>query len=422
MASSPEPYSARELYIQWLTTKDKLDLDNERICATMISLNKPAFELAALLQKKFELDQILEYYDLNELLEKELEKIISPLIIQCSTNTEWENVKIKIPSVTEKIDTYKDLKPPNITVYNGPDIPDNPWNSMSLSQRCDFMMMNKSHQNIEIFATIFDCIVNERWVKFAAGYAINDDLNCIRADTTTLNEFVTRNFSGIIYINIPNVFQLLQAISTLKPQITVIWKLASKCINITKLFNTLNENNIAEDSLQLFYIACSIGLPLHKIFTPWQFLHQWVKEGWFNLNTSEELTLLSLRRRLKPLLKKIGTDVHWSQCIELYRKEYNSFLTSLDHYEIYANTANDVDIEEYFFNHIYSYPTPDEWTMLLIRLNELSSVLNVRIGNRVNTGGGGGGDGDNVKAGAGGGGASKKGGGGFLNSIFGGGR
>ena len=134
---------------------------------------------------------------------------------------------MKIPSVAEKIDTYKGLEPPGITFYNVPLPNGEPWDSMSLSQKCDFMMMNKSQTNIEIVATIFDCIVNERWVKFAADYAINDDLTCIRADTsTTLDDFTTTNLDGIIYINSPSVSDFLAAIERLGPTKTIIWKLA----------------------------------------------------------------------------------------------------------------------------------------------------------------------------------------------------
>jgi len=69
----------------------------------------------------------------------------------------------------------------------------------------------------------------------------------------------------------------------------------------------------------------------------------------------------------------LGTDVHWSQCIDWYRKEYNIFTLSLDNYEQYSDVDN-VDIEKYFFEHIYSYPKPGEWTGLLIRLREIFQI------------------------------------------------
>ena len=43
-----EPYSTRELYIEWLTSQNDISLDDDRMYATMTSLNKPAFEMVAL--------------------------------------------------------------------------------------------------------------------------------------------------------------------------------------------------------------------------------------------------------------------------------------------------------------------------------------------------------------------------------------
>lgn len=378
-----EPYSARELYMEWRAAIPKLDLDNDRILATMMSLNKPAFELAALLKKDFQLDEVLAGYETNDLLDEDLEKIISPLIIQCSLNsgdnaTAWEDVKMKIPTVAEKIDTYKDLEPPNITFYNVPLPNGEPWDSMSLSQKCDFMMMNKSCPNIELLANTLKCTVNPSWIKMAAMYAIGDDLDCIRVNKDGNRllwpVFINSNLIGVIYIYSSNVSQLLTAIqSKLSPDCTIIWRLreGGPCINLSKLYSILD--SLVENVMEFLCIACSIGLPLHRIFTSWQFLNQWVEENWYTVRTSEELALLSLRRRLKPLLKKLGTDVHWSQCIDWYRKEYNIFTLSLDNYEQYSDVDN-VDIEKYFFEHIYSYPKPGEWTGLLIRLREIFQI------------------------------------------------
>ena len=49
------PYTARELYKLWRDSDDNIDddsddnIDDDRILSTLLSLNKPAFEMAALL-------------------------------------------------------------------------------------------------------------------------------------------------------------------------------------------------------------------------------------------------------------------------------------------------------------------------------------------------------------------------------------
>lgn len=386
-----EPYSTRELYIEWLTSQNDISLDDDRMYATMTSLNKPAFEMVALLHTGFNLHKVLnDFYDNSDFTDEDVEKIITILVIRCSTSSddEWSEIKSMLPTISEKIDTYKNLEPVTITTYtgdrfwddNGPKLKDNQtllWNSISLSQKCDFMMMNKSCPNIELLANTLKCTVNPRWIKMAAMHAIDDDLDCIRVNKggnrLLWSDFITSNLNGVIYICSSNVSQLLTAITKLSPYCTIIWRLreGGPCINLSKLCSILGP--LVENVMEFLCIACSIGLPLHRIFTSWQFLNQWVEENWYTVRTSEELALLSLRRRLKPLLKKLGTDVHWSQCIDWYRKEYNIFTLSLDNYEQYSDVDN-VDIEKYFFEHIYSYPKPGEWTGLLIRLREIFQI------------------------------------------------
>jgi len=386
-----EPYSTRELYIEWLTSQNDISLDDDRMYATMTSLNKPAFEMVALLHTGFNLHKVLnDFYDNSDFTDEDVEKIITILVIRCSTSSddEWSEIKSMLPTISEKIDTYKNLEPVTITTYTGdrfwddkgPKLKDNQtllWNSISLSQKCDFMMMNKSCPNIELLATTLKCTVNPRWIKMAANHAINDDLDCLRVNKgrnqLLWSDFITSDLDGVIYIYSSNVSWLLTTIAKLSSECTIIWRLreGGPCINLSKLCSILGP--LVENVMEFLCIACSIGLPLHRIFTSWQFLNQWVEENWYTVRTSEELALLSLRRRLKPLLKKLGTDVHWSQCIDWYRKEYNIFTLSLDNYEQYSDVDN-VDIEKYFFEHIYSYPKPGEWTGLLIRLREIFQI------------------------------------------------
>jgi len=375
------PYTARELYLMWLT-EDTVVLKDGRILSTILSLNKPALEMAALIDglnvadgtrgdNLFNLDTVTVNYNFD-LDDDEIKQIISPLVIRCSEDdTDWDNVKMRFPCIAEKIDTNKNLNMPNIAAFN-PNltvtkrvIMSNP--NLSLSQQCDFMMMNKSISNIELLSKTLQCVVKKKWVKFAAVFTINDQLRCVRAQPLT-----SYNDNGVIYISDNNVYRFLYFLNILSPAKTIIWQFepGGICINMTKLFRVLFDE-ITKSPIQFFCVSCSIGLPLHKIFTSWQFLHQWVNENWSSVNTSEELVLLSLRRRLKPLLKKLGTDVHWSKCIELYRKEYQTFMTTL------VKEGDLVDIDNYFFQHIYSYPEPDEWTTLigrLINIQELNDI------------------------------------------------
>ena len=69
-----EPYSSRELYIEWLTSQNDILLDDERMYATMASLNKPAFEMAALLHKNFNLYTVLNGFMMIVILQMKMSK------------------------------------------------------------------------------------------------------------------------------------------------------------------------------------------------------------------------------------------------------------------------------------------------------------------------------------------------------------
>ena len=261
----------------------------------------------------------------------------------------------------------------NITSANNPFSKTGIWDNITLSQKCDFMMMNKSVTNIELLVNTLGCHVKSNWVKMSASFTVNDDLQCAFANILRWEDFIESKDEEVFYIRNPNVCQLLSAFTKITDNNIIIWKLKDVYIHLNKLYSMLGQ--FATDRIKFFCIICSIGLPLHKTFTSWQILNQWVGENWHSVNTSEELALLSLRKRLKPLLKKLGTDVHWSQCIDWYRKEYDIFTSSLDNYEQYTTSVN---IETYFFEHLYSYPSPDEWTGLLLRLRELLNIGQIK--------------------------------------------
>ena len=84
-----QPYTARELYMLWRNSSGTYKIDDKRIFNTLLSVNKPAFEMAALLSlvdpvesdRFFGLVDATQNYD-NDLDDFDLEYMLSPLMIR----------------------------------------------------------------------------------------------------------------------------------------------------------------------------------------------------------------------------------------------------------------------------------------------------------------------------------------------------
>lgn len=404
-----QPYTARELYMLWRNSSGTYKIDDNRIFNTLLSVNKPAFEMAALLSlvdpvetdRFFGLVDATQNYD-NDLDDSELEYMLSPLVIRCcdADDGEIQTLKTRFPCVAERIDIESQYDKPAVDPC-----------SLALCDDVDEAMSVKSIPSLEMLARISESVVSYDWVRFAANHWY------LESDPNATDDKKVRDTARAVPIAWPDVddqlndqghvhaisndigkfvelFQNLPGDDERGQLRLLTWQFRSDG-PVVLVYSSLQRHttlvrwlrSMSETPCELMCVACSIGLPLHGVFTPWQFLKQWISEGWSRLETTESLVLLSLRRRFAPLLHELGTDVHWTQLLELYRGKYKMF----EQYDYSLLDQQAYDIDAYFFKHVFQYPQPGEWTSLMGRVSQLMDVQFNTVRTATTPGGGGGG-------------------------------
>lgn len=409
------PYTARELYKLWRDSSGGCNINDDRILSTLLSLNKPAFEMAALLSlldptasdRYFGLADATENYD-AELDDSELEYMLSPLVIRCCAADAGDIVTLKtrFPCVAERIDIESQSDRQPVV-------------KQCILEECDDVdeaMYVKSIPNLEMLAHTCESVVSYDWVRYAANHwylesepdatdndkvektararPIDwddvedqlDDKGHVHAISNNIAKFVDVFQTFLTTSNdgptAPDEMHMLTWQFRVGGPVVFVYSSLEKHTTLVRRLCSMSET-----PCELMCVACSIGLPLHGVFTPWQFIKQWVFEQWSRLETTESLVLLSLRRRLAPLLHELGTDIHWTQLLELYREKHKMF----EQYDYSLLDTAAYDIDAYFFKHVYQYPQPGEWSSLMGRVAYLMDVHVSTVRNATTPGGGGGG-------------------------------
>ena len=404
-----QPYTARELYMLWRNSSGTYKIDDNRIFNTLLSVNKPAFEMAALLSlvdpvetdRFFGLVDATQNYD-NDLDDSELEYMLSPLVIRCcdADDGDIQTLKTRFPCVSERIDIESQYDKPTVDPC-----------SLAQCDDVDEAMSVKSIPSLEMLAHICESVVSYDWVRFAANHwylesdpdttddeKVRDTARAVPIAWADVNDQL--NDQGHVHAISNDIEKFVELFQNLpgddeRGQLRMLTWQFRKDDPVVLVYSSLQRHttlvrrlrSMSETPCELMCAACSIGLPLHGMFTPWQFIKQWVTEHWFRLETTESLVLLSLRRRLAPLLHELGTDVHWTQLLELYRGKYKMF----EHYDYSLLDRQAYDIDAYFFKHVYQYPQPGEWTSLMGRVSQLMGVQFNTVRTATTPGGGGGG-------------------------------
>lgn len=404
-----QPYTARELYMLWRNSSGTYKIDDNRIFNTLLSVNKPAFEMAALLSlvdpvetdRFFGLVDATQNYD-NDLDDSELEYMLSPLVIRCcdADDGDIQILKTRFPCVAERIDIESRYDKPAVDPC-----------SLAQCDDVDEAMSVKSIPSLEMLAHICESVVSYDWVRFAANHWY------LESDPDTMDDKKVRDTAravpmawtdvggqledqGHVHAISNDIGKFVELFQNLpgddeRGQLRMLTWQFRKDGPVVLVYSSLQRHttlvcrlrSMSETPCELMCVACSIGLPLHGVFTPWQFLKQWVSEHWSRLETTESLVLLSLRRRFAPLLHELGTDVHWTQLLELYRGKYKMF----EQYDYSLLDEQSYDIDAYFFKHVYQYPLPGEWTSLMGRVSQLMGVQFNTVRTATTPGAGGGG-------------------------------
>lgn len=116
------------------------------------------------------------------------------------------------------------------------------------------------------------------------------------------------------------------------------------------------------ESLSLTMLACAIGVPLRKMYTPAHFMSKWKSFRFFNVNR-ENVIRTMLRGQLGSE-QVVGNET--AQLLLHYQTNQELFTVGLDN----LNTTQQ-SVTTFFYNQWYSYPTRQELSTIIIRLNAI---------------------------------------------------
>tara|TARA_B110000091_G_scaffold130897_1_gene140335 strand:- start:6682 stop:7833 length:1152 start_codon:yes stop_codon:yes gene_type:complete len=123
-----------------------------------------------------------------------------------------------------------------------------------------------------------------------------------------------------------------------------------------------NATSLVGESLSLTMLACAIGVPVRRMYTPANFMSKWKSFRFFNVNR-ENVIRTMLRGQLNSE-QVVGNET--AQLLLNYQVNQELFTVGLDN----LNTTQQT-VTTYFYNQWYSYPTMQELSTIIIRLNAI---------------------------------------------------
>ena len=121
-------------------------------------------------------------------------------------------------------------------------------------------------------------------------------------------------------------------------------------------------------SIAIMFIG-SIGLPLHELFKPRDYIQRFQK-GRFKFLNSDNIVKSTLRKFIK--IKKISPDIEAAQLLQQYSNDEQLFETIIP-----ASS-----VEQYLFKHWYSYPKHNELQNILVIAQQLLDLWRTGKQNR----------------------------------------
>jgi len=121
-------------------------------------------------------------------------------------------------------------------------------------------------------------------------------------------------------------------------------------------------------SIAIMFIG-SIGLPLHELFKPRDYIQRFQK-GRFKFLNSDNIVKSTLRKFIK--IKKISPDIEAAQLLQQYSNDEQLFETIIP-----ASS-----VEQYLFKHWYSYPKHNELQNILVIAQQLLDLWRTGQQNR----------------------------------------
>jgi len=227
---------------------------------------------------------------------------------------------------------------------------------------CDTSIVGKSKGRIKCIANTLQVNVPIQWVRMFASKVIGTDQpQFYKTQRETDSHIHVISGSILNFLSWVDKAEQSYEPSSGVPKniITFAWDEGpDPAIHIQNLNKKIRERfQGVSVSVAIMFLA-SIGLPLHELFKPNDYI-QTFQKGRFKCLNKDNIVKSTLRKFIK--IKKISPDIESTQLLQQYSTNKGLF-----------NTIMPVSsVQQYLFKHWYSYPTPDELQNILVTAQQL---------------------------------------------------
>lgn len=222
----------------------------------------------------------------------------------------------------------------------------------------DMRMAQRSRPRIDAFIKNIDQQVSMDWV-----HAWASTVTPTPNTAEVLNKFQTLRGSSthehIVSNSVTDFVCVLHRAAFDPPQkiTTFSWTHDSKhAVHLQKLGKQLKiifDENTVIGGIRAMAIVCSIGLPLHELFKPSDFMEK-MKSYRFKKLSMNALVKVSLRDLVT--IDKINNEVEANQLLKAYEQKEEFFAK----HDYVAKDASQATLDMFVFKNWYSYPTKAE--------------------------------------------------------------
>jgi len=236
---------------------------------------------------------------------------------------------------------------------------------------CDTLFLGSFHrQRLLSLAKVMNAVVDMDWVRAVASTVVgmDDPTGFVMLDDRHKYKDRHVHYRG-------GVRQCIELYQTMGDNSVITFSLENSEFAIhmsdfrTGMIRQLGQSGtqhksetLVGESLSLVMVACSIGLPLRKLYTPSNFMSKWKKFRFFNVNRDNVV-----RTVLRDLLGSepvVGNET--TQLLLQYEQKQQMFAVGIEN----SNTTRQ-SVSTYFYNQWYSYPSKTELSTILLRLNAI---------------------------------------------------
>lgn len=221
----------------------------------------------------------------------------------------------------------------------------------------DTDIAERSRPRIQSFLRFIGELVSMNWVRSFASRIYPSPEDEISATYETLHQQSDRH-THFVENSVIKLLQLLHNVDHKTCTSFAFSHNSKKAIHIQKLAKTLTTLFPGVQPVTSLIIIGSVGLPLHELFKPVEFM-QMFKQGRFKHLNAETIIKITLRDKF--VIDKINPRLEANQLLQKYEQQQDLFR---------VNTVGITEPQTFMLKRFYSYPTVFDMSTIVVRAEQ----------------------------------------------------